>query len=93
MKTEKQIKKKGSFFDKAEDSFKESKILEDETRRLKSIEKEADFKIDRAKRGNFLDQAEHLNKVDRYMEHDMIMAEKEDQHQKVVNKYRDHLLE
>jgi len=93
LKTEKQIKKKGSFFDKAEDSFKESKILEDETRRLKSIEKEADFKIDRAKRGNFLDQAEHLNKVDRYMEHDMIMAEKEDQHQKVVNKYRDHLLE
>lgn len=93
VKTEKQIIKKGSFFEKAEEQFKDNKIFEEEDRKLKVIEKEADFKIDRAKRGSFLEQAEHLNKVDLYMEHDIMMAEKEDQHQKVVNQYRDRLLE
>ena len=78
VKKERQIKKKASFFDKAEETFKDNIVLDEESRKLKSIEKDADFKIDRAKRGNFLEQAEHLNKVDRYMEHDMMMAEKED---------------
>ena len=55
MRTEHQIKKKASFFDQAEGTFKDNVVLADETRKLKSIEKEADFKIDRAKRGNFLE--------------------------------------
>ena len=75
VKTERQIKKKGSFFDKAEEGYKENKILDEENRKLAVIRKDADFKIDRAKRGDFLDQAEHLNKVDQFIKHDLILAE------------------
>ena len=44
---------------------------------MKRIEKDADYKIERAKKGNFLEEAEHLNKVDKYMEHELVLAEKE----------------
>ena len=61
---EKQTVKRGDFFGKAEDTYKERQLIKTQEYELKKINAEADRKIDMEKRDDFLERAEHLMKVD-----------------------------
>jgi hypothetical protein len=50
-------------------------LLKEESHQLKKIEATADEAINRAKRDDFLEKAEHLMRVDQFIQHDFKLDE------------------
>ena len=59
-----ETKKRSDFFDKAEENFKDNIELQKEQHQLQKINEKANNEINRSKKDDFLEKAEHIMKVD-----------------------------
>ena len=85
-------KKRANFLSMAEDKYKEKQIIKTQETKLAKINAEADKKIEMEKKGDFLERAEHLMKVDQFIKNDIKLDEEKKEHQKGVERYRDSLI-
>lgn len=60
-------------------------------KKLKKINKQVQKDYEREKMDDFLDKAEHIQKVDKFMQNDLKLEEDKKTHLKVVEQYRDSL--
>lgn len=87
------LHQRSSFLDNAVDNFKIKRELDAESKKLNQINQEMDTKIDKERRGDFLERAEHIMKVDQFIAKDFKLDEENQKHESVVNAYRDSLIE
>lgn len=72
---EKQIQKRGSFFDQAEDKFNENLFIKEGQKQLQKINQEVQKDYQREKEYDFLDKSEHIMRVDQFMKNDLKLEE------------------
>jgi len=69
----------------------ETKEISKQKDKIEMLNKETDV-IDRERRSDFMERAEHIMKVDQFIAKDFKIEEQKNLHLKVVEKYRDSLI-